>query len=188
MSLQISLRDSILEDAVPIFELRCDPCLASMQYPPSYLETPATLLAAVQPGPEIPTSGYKCSTILVEEKFAGHISRMYRTREDGVTDAFLGWNLIPELWGKGIMVRSLGLLFDSQYESKKQLEFVACCFASNHRCIRVIQKLGFQPARLTVSERLSHFIRTWGKQTIQKYRLTHHMWHQPVARGSRHLT
>ena len=171
-----TIRDSILDDAQQIFDLRCDPRLKSMQYSPSILETPTTLFAVIQPGLDFPTNGWKSSTILTDGNFAGHITQVFQTGSDGVTRILLGWNLAPECWGMGIMVRALGLLFEQRFAVKREINFVACCFASNQRCIRVISKLGFQPDKLTFWERTSHFARTWGRERVVKYCLTHDQW------------
>ena len=172
-----TIRDSTLDDAQQIFDLRCDPRLKTMQYPPSFLETPTTILAITQPGPEFPMNGWKCSTILTDGSFAGHIIQVFTPGVDGVTTILLGWDLVPECWGKGIMVRALDLLFEQRFTTKREISFVACCFASNLRCIRVIEKLGFQPDNLTFWERVSHFVRTRGRERVVKYCLTYDQWH-----------
>lgn len=176
MELHTTIRDSILDDALQIFDLRCDPRLTSMQYPPSLCETPTTLFTVIQPGLDIPANGWKSSTILFNGNFAGHIIQAFNTGADGVTRILLGWNLVPELWGMGIMVRALRLLFEQRFAVKREINFVACCFSSNHRCIRVISKLGFQPDNLTLWERASHFTRTWGRERVVKYCLTYDQW------------
>jgi RimJ/RimL family protein N-acetyltransferase len=176
MELHTTIRDSIPADARQIFALRCDPCLKSMQYAPSRLETPSTFLAIAQPGPEIPKTGCKCSTILVDESFAGHVIQLCTTGTNGVTSILLGWDLVPELWGMGAMVRALDLLFDQRFKTSTNIDFIACCFASNRRCIRVIEKLGFQTENLTFRERVFHFIQTWGQERVKKHRLTYSLW------------
>lgn len=176
MESNTTIRDSILDDAQQIFDLRCDPRLRSMQYPPSFFETPRTLLAVTKPGLDIPLNGWKSSTILTNGKFAGHIIQVFNTGGDGVTRILLGWNLVPECWGMGIMVRALDLLFELRFAAKREIKFEACCFASNHRCIRVISKLGFQPDQLTLWERTSHLARTWGRERVVKYSLAHDQW------------
>lgn len=176
MGLHTTIRDSIRADARQIFDLRRDPRLKSMQYAPSCLETPDTLVLLALPGSKIPEAGLKCSTILVDGDFAGHINQLCTSGVNGATQILLGWNLIPELWGLGVMVRALDLLFERRFETKREIEFVACCFASNHRCIRVIEKLGFQSDSLTFWERVSHFIKTRGHERVVKYRLTYDLW------------
>jgi RimJ/RimL family protein N-acetyltransferase len=112
----------------------------------------------------------------VDGNFAGHISQVYSTLGLSDTTVLLGWNIVPELWGRKIMVRALELLFSARFESQLRLVFIACCFASNNRCLRVIEKLGFKVDRLTVLERLSHFRMTWGRERVVKYRLDFALW------------
>ena len=169
--MEVTLRESIPEDAKPIFALRCDSRLQSMQYGPSIFETPHTLIALSHQGNEIPTTGLKSTTILVDGDFAGHIMQIHKMSFRKRLTIELGWNLVPHLWGKGIMVIALQKLLDERFRTSSRIEFVACCFASNQRSIRVIEKLGFQPDKLTIAEHIFHFTKTWGRQRIKKYRL-----------------
>jgi len=176
VGLQVTIREYIPADAEKVFALRKDPRLRGMQYAPSILESPASQTALFQPGPDIPRNGWMCSCILVDGNFAGHISQIYSTFGVSDTTVLLGWNIVPELWGRKIMVRALELLFSARFESHPRLVFIACCFASNNRCLRVIEKLGFRADRLTVLERLSHFRMTWGRERVVKYRLDFDLW------------
>ncbi len=181
MDSHISIRDSVPDDAEAIFDLRCDPRLKSMQYQPTFLEKVFASFAVAPPGPEIPTNGWMSSTILADAEFAGYIHQRCTTDSKGVTSILLGWDLIPELWGMGIMVRALDLLFDRRVESRTNIDFVACCFATNHRSLRVIEKLGFVPEPLTFSERSIHFVMTWGRERVLKFRLTYDRWRERRA-------
>lgn len=174
--LQVSIRDLLKDDANLAFNLRCDARLRGMQYAPSMLETPETYFAVMQPGPEIPTVGFKCSTILVDGDFAGHISEACSTSRIGTPVIQLGWNLVPELWGKGIMVQALEELFHKRFAARQDIEFVACAFSKNQRSIRVIEKLGFTYAKLTISEWLYHLYYTRGTKRVLKYCLNFGLW------------
>lgn len=176
-----TIRESTVDDAQQIFDLRCDPRLKSMQYRPYFFENPMTVFTVSQLGPELPMNGWKCSTILTNESFAGNIIQVFTTGGDGVTTVLLGWNLVPECWGKGIMVRALDLLFEQLFTANRGFIFVACCFASNLRCLRVMEKLGFLRDQLTFAERVSHFTRTWGRERVVKYCLTYAQWHKARA-------
>ncbi len=174
--MNVSIREFLEEDAEPIFALRNDPRLRQMQYRPSRAETPQLLTACVHTGDELPDFGLKCSTVLVDESFAGHIFQNHWTRLDGILAIELGWNLLPELWGHGIMAQALTLLFDTRFQSRDDIVFNASCFQSNVRCQRVIDKLGFEYIRLTLFERFSHFTKTWGRQRVMKHQLTYNHW------------
>ncbi len=179
---RVTIRDTTRDEVVYIFNLRCDPRLRGMQYAPSMLETPETYFAVMQPGPEIPTVGFKCSTILVDGDFAGHISEACSTSKIGTPVIQLGWNLVPELWGKGIMVQALEELFHKRFAAPQDIEFVACAFSKNQRSIRVIEKLGFTYAKLTISEWLYHLYHTRGTKRVLKYCLNFGLWN---SRGKR---
>jgi RimJ/RimL family protein N-acetyltransferase len=174
--LQVSIRDLLKDDANLAFNLRCDPRLRGMQYAPSMLETPETYFAVMQPGPDIPTVGFKCSTVLVDGVFAGHISEACSTSKLGTPVIQLGWNLVPELWGKGIMVQALDELFGKRFAARQDIEFVACVFSKNQRSIRVIEKLGFTPTKLAFAEWLHHIYLTRGTKRVLKYCLNFGLW------------
>lgn len=176
--LQPTLRDATLADAQQILDLRRDPRLRGMQYEPLGNETARGLFSLLHPGPAIPNDGWKIATILVNDRFAGHITQAYSTRWNGLTTLLLGWDLIPELWGRGIMLRALQPLIDQRCDANPDLQLVACCFASNRRCLRVIEKLGFHHSRLWLSERISHFTRTWGTQRVVKHCLAAEAWRE----------
>ena len=174
--MKTTIRDTTDEDTDAIFALRWDDRLRTMNYRPSIFETPHTLIALSQTGMEIPASGMKSSTILVDDQFAGHIMQLHKTGFDTTIRIELGWNLVPRYWGKGIMVEAVNQLLQQRFKASSKINFFACCFASNRRCIRVIEKLGFQPDKLTLLERMFHFTKTWGRERIIKHRLTYEDW------------
>ena len=181
---RVTTRDTTRDEVVFIFNLRCDPRLRGMQYAPSMLETPETYFAVMQPGPDMPKVGFKCSTVLVGGVFAGHISEACSTSKIGTPVIQLGWNLIPELWGKGIMVQALDELFGKRFAARQDIKFVACAFSKNHRSIRVIEKLGFTPTKLAFAEWLHHIYLTRGTKRVLKYCLTFSLWNSRAKHES----
>ena len=184
MQLQVAVRDLHEDDAKLAFKLRCDPRLRGMQYAPSRLETPETCFAVLQPGPEIPRLGFKSNAVLVDGVFAGNISETCSTSKMGTPVIQLGWNLVPELWGKGIMVQALDELFRQRFAARQDIKFVACAFSKNHRSIRVIEKLGFAPAKLAFAEWLHHIYLTRGTKRVLKYCLSFSLWNSRAKRKS----
>lgn len=177
---KITIRDAIAEDAKLIFDLRRDPRLRGMQYPltPVEHEDPASLRAESL-RPELPENGWKCTTILADREFAGYIIESFTTSDAFQGNAIIdvGWDLVPKLWGKGFMVDALGQLFDSRFELLPNVHYIARCFASNHRCLRVIQKLGFKVEQVTLGERMCHFLTLWSfREELVKHRLTRDLW------------
>lgn len=173
------------DDAQDIFDLRSDPRLAGMQYRPAWYETPNSLLAFAQPETEYPRPGMFCSIIRLDGEFAGHVNENYRWVKDR-WEATLGWNLRPELWGNRIAICAMAQLFNRRFELQPTLQYWACSFKSNHRSIRVIQKLGFQLDRLAMTERFFHFCSTLGRYRVVKYGLTLDQW--VVASGANRET
>ncbi|MEZ6094404.1 MAG: GNAT family N-acetyltransferase [Pirellulaceae bacterium] len=105
--ISVIVRETLPDEGDLIFELRCDPRLSSMQYAPSILETPSYWQEIALRGPDIPRQGEKCSTILVNNQFAGYIAEKFSTRSNDTTLISLGWDLAPELWGQGVMTQAL---------------------------------------------------------------------------------
>jgi RimJ/RimL family protein N-acetyltransferase len=169
--MEIEIRDAIPSDAEEIFSLRNDERLIGMQYRPSPLETPNSLFAVCTPGEELRPGWWKCTTILYHDQFAGHITQIVAARRDKGLQLNLGWNLKPELWGRGLMAIALQRLIAERLEKSPDLLFAAFCFASNHRTIRVIEKTGFVPCRPTILERFSNFLKTNGRERLLKYQL-----------------
>jgi RimJ/RimL family protein N-acetyltransferase len=171
----VSIREALPTEAGLIVKLRSDRRLRSMQYAPSRRETEEVLaqtIAYVQDLPGVPEFGYKLTTITANGKFAGHITRRYYLTEDETQVLQLGWNLIPELWGQGIMVRAVRILLDQQFVERPDLECIVSCFRSNTRCRRVIERLGFQPTRIKAYEVLSNFVKSMGRHRLLKFRLS----------------
>ena len=174
--MRVSIHDSKIDEAQAIFDLRSDTRLAGMQYRPSIFETPLSLFAILSPGPQIPANGWMCSTILFDGEFAGHITQIYHTSAHDESTALIGWNVIPELWGKSIAPDAVGLLLQDRFSKNDNIEFCAFCFESNARCVRVLEKLGFENEQPRWSERFKNFCRTYGRHKLLKYRLGCSQW------------
>ena len=171
----VELRDTTAEDARLIHDLRCDPRLRGMQYAPSWFERPDTIYKLLYQEPALPYNGLLSSTIIADGTFVGDILEFYRTTRKKRT-VTLSWNIVPEQWGKGIAPAALKLLLDERFSIDSKLRFRACCFSSNSRCIRVMQKLHFKPGNLTMYERILHFCCSMGKHRVLCFGLTFNEW------------
>ena len=181
--MELAIRPSELKEAELIFQLRSDVRLRDMQYKPSRREYPElyvelSLACADQPKPV-----FKCWTIFLNDEFCGHISEtLHQTLPDGLTVS-LGWNIVPEQWGKGVAPNAIRLFLDQKFDDDESVQFLALCFQSNSRCRRVLDKLGFVPELPSIREKLNNWLRTFGRQRLCKYRLTRSEWktNHPVA-------
>ena len=127
-------------------------------------------------GPGIPENGWKCSTILVDGDFAGHITQVYSSPPTQVVMVTLGWNIVPELWGHGIVPNAVSQLLEDRFTELEAIEFQAFCFNSNTRCVRVLQKLGFEKQEPRWMEHARNFVQTFGRHRLLKYGLTYNNW------------
>ena len=174
--MKVEIRASEMSDAIDIFELRRRPELRDMQYTPSRFEPPTAYLEMANPDDDTPALGYKFATIVVDGDFAGHISQQFSMDVSGGHHCSLGWNIKPELWGQGIMVKALNALFSQRFAESATTKFTACCFANNSRNLRVFHKVGFRQIKPLVSERLSNFVQTFGRHKLLKFGLTYDDW------------
>lgn len=174
--MDVSIRDSTPEDAAAIFDLRCDPRLSGSQYAPFVFESPMTLFDTIAPGSDIPRNGLMCSTIIVDDTFAGHIFHRYRTTSGNIQLSTLGWNVIPELWGNGVAPTAVRQLINERFKSNENIVFSTFCFPSNKRCIRVLEKLNFDECQTLWRERAGNYIMTLGRKKLLKFTLTFGDW------------
>ena len=56
------------------------------------------------------------------------------------------------------MPKALVMLFDDLFKKQRVDSIRASCFATNTRCLRVLEKLRFQPDRLGLLDRIGHII------------------------------
>ncbi|QEG22292.1 GNAT family N-acetyltransferase [Mariniblastus fucicola] len=174
--MNISIRPSQQEEAGLIYQLRSDTRLRDMQYQPSWREYPELYVEVSLAFADQSEPAFRCWTVLIDGEFGGHISEtLNQSTPDGVTIS-LGWNIVPEEWGKGIAPYAVRIFLNQKFECEKPVQFVAMCFESNSRCRRVLDKLGFVAESPTLRERLNNWLRTFGRHRLTKYRLTHEEW------------
>lgn len=183
--MNVSIRPVIEEDGQRIFDLRRDPRLQGMQYSLWWFDSPKKFVRSDGNNGRLPRYGTLRSAILVDDEFAGHISQTFTPPSVRLTGAevevSLSWDLFPELWGLGIMPSALNKLLAQRFRQNEKIDFVACCFASNQRCCRVIDKLGFIEEPLGVLEYMDHLLMTWGQQRVIKHRLNFTGWLDAIA-------
>jgi RimJ/RimL family protein N-acetyltransferase len=114
---------------------------------------------------------FRCSTIDIEGEIAGYITQLtWQARS--LKQCYCGWNLDPPRWGQGLAVQALTLLFNSLFAGTSDLDAVISdCFTRNDRCLRVLAKLGYQPAPIPWFERLHTALRFGCHQWILRHRL-----------------
>lgn len=133
------------DEVASIFEIRRDPSVLRYQYAVSQRETEDSYCEAMQQHPVRGTC-FRSTSIYCDSNFVGHVSQTRTVADDWVTPlCYCSWNLTPEAWGRGIMPIALTQLFDQLRLDTPSLRIVCATKISNHRCIRVIEKVGMKP-------------------------------------------
>ncbi|QDV86567.1 GNAT family N-acetyltransferase [Planctomycetes bacterium TBK1r] len=178
----ITIKPTEIADIDAIFALRNDPDVLRHQYQPRKGETPASFEKKLAGHPNVLGISFRCTSIFDDGVLVGHVMQHFGPGpEGGRRSCECGWNLAKSHWGQGVMPRALTELFAQLFDEDPRLIVFACCFASNHRSRRVIEKLGFQPDRMHWMVWLTHLVRSHGRR-IEQYRLDRLRYRRAVAR------
>lgn len=150
----LSVRDSLPEDLVDIFRIRQDSQVRPHQYKLRPTDTVDIWEDRLSGNDQIGDIRFRCSSILLDDTLIGHVTQ-HHYRIDDVGIAQCGWNLAPDYWGKGLMAAALSILFERFFSEQRISHVFADCFRGNVRSKRVMEKLGFVPVGIELSERIS---------------------------------
>lgn len=115
------------------------------------------------------------STILLDEKIVGYVDH-HHWRDQGVRMCQCGWNLHPDVWGRGVMCLALTNLFDVFFGPAQVDCVVADTFWNNSRCLRVLAKLGFAPEDVPLWQRATIAWQMRSVRWIVRHRLMAESW------------
>lgn len=90
---------------------------------------------------------------------------------------YCGRNLAPAYWGRGIAVVVLLQLFDDLFDDRQIDIALSDCFSDNQRCIRVLEKLDYEPVGISPLERLCILTLNRCLHWIRRFRLTCDGWY-----------
>lgn len=161
--MKVSIRSATLDDLSTIMRICLDPQVQPNQYRVN--ASAATGFRMIIAGEAVLGRYERCITsIEVDGVMAGYIHRDHNFTRGFETVTF-GWNLAPSYWGRGIMPDAVSQLVDWCVAERKTKRFIVECFRENQRCLRVIEKLGFQPAPISYFDRfvtaLAHRCWNW---------------------------
>ena len=169
--MEIAVRPTEPGDLEAIFQIFTHPSVRPNQYPHVWLNSVERWQAALFGGLKFANGAFSSSTILNDALVVGHIMRMQRKGPEGDW-CHCGWNLDPRYWGMGIMPIALSMEFENLFGTLKVNHIISDCFRDNHRCIRVLEKLNYEPVAIKFSDRLTTIIQTKCIRWILRYRLT----------------
>lgn len=140
--MEITLRPWRIEDAVVLAELcnRVDRTYLSNRMPSPYKVEHAELwLSMIQP---LEGRGSLFRAIVADGRVVGNIS-LERLSDVQSCDGILGYYLLTEYWGKGIVTEAVRQLREEAFRLPGLLRITAQVFAPNTGSRRVLEKNGF---------------------------------------------
>ncbi|WP_231756696.1 GNAT family N-acetyltransferase [Lignipirellula cremea] len=177
--MHINIRDTAAEDLDAILRIGNDALVAPHQYRQSLAGTRDKWCDFLAGKRDTKFVTFRCATILDGDTIIGNVSQWHINSNDRPI-VQCGWNLTPAYWGRGVMCLALTELFNRFFANDGVAHIYADCFRSNHRCIRVLEKLGFTPNGIPPHHRV---IIAWSMRClhwIRRFRLDSEMW-QPSA-------
>lgn len=150
--MDIQLRPTVDSDLPMIFKIVGNPSVAPFQYP---LKSTTFDDWCEEYEQSKKSSFYRVEhlTILYDGQPAGTLLSNFRKEQD-YEFVYAGWNLDPAFWGKGIMTLALAQSFGEFLDSDETRIVIADCFPTNERCLRLLDRLGFQRSSITLWERI----------------------------------
>lgn len=158
-----------------IVRIRRDPLVQPHQYRLTRYDTvdrlTEHLFGDTKPGLDV----MKSTTVLSDDRVIGNICHSH----GGVYEkyCYCGWNLAPPYWGRGIMSLALSQFFGSLFSEQGIAAVFSDCFSNNRRCIRLMQKLNYDPIGIGMDERLQIAITARCYHWIRRFMLTSEVWH-----------
>jgi RimJ/RimL family protein N-acetyltransferase len=180
MNMKITIRETVESDLPDIFRIRTDPLIAIHQYRLTADDTLDFWRQQLFGDRRDAAVVFKCTTILDDQEVIGHISQHHLKRGDCVT-CQCGFNLAPQHWGHGIMRMSLSRQFDAFFEEQGVDLVISDCFAGNRRCIRLLNRLGFQSIGMGLLARLLIAYQYRCLRWIRHFELTATDWRNHAA-------
>lgn len=172
--MNVRVRPTEPDDLEEIFRIQADPAVRAQQHRYGVTNS-AAIWRKVLFEAAATQRVFTSATILVDEKVAGHIGRIFSWHRRGLRAKY-GWNLAPQYWGHGIMPKVLSEDFTTLFADRRVAEIIADCFRDNPRCLRVLTKLGCRPTFYGPLARLHVMVRHRCFRWIVRHRMTRAMW------------
>lgn len=172
----IDIRETVKADLPIIFQIVTDPRVRPMQFRLSRHDTIEGWTKLLFGAPKSGRALSRCTSILRNGSVIGHVNHLH-FEVDKQRYCYCGWNLAPEYWGRGIIVRALSKLFDQFFREQQIQAVFSECFASNQRCLRVMEKLNYLPVGIPLHDRLRTLIVRRCLHWLYRFQLTADRWY-----------
>lgn len=178
----IDIRETVEADLPAIFRIVTDPQVRPMQFRLSRHDTIEGWRKLLFGAPTSGRALSRCTSIVRNENVIGHVNHSHF--EVGQRRfCYCGWNLAPEFWGRGIAVLALSKLFDQFFREQQIHAVFSECFASNRRCLRVMEKLNYIPVGIPLHDRLRTMIVRRCLHWLYRFQLTADRWYLRTLDG-----
>ena len=149
----VVVRDMTPDDVDDVIQIQLDPLVAPNQYKTNDSVCRQKWADMFTGKMDTDCTKTSESVILFEGTVIGHVGQSV-FEHGGKKVVYCGWNLAPEYWGRGIMCIALSKLFDDWFTKQGVTCVRADCFRNNKRCVRLLEKLGFVPERISLLFRI----------------------------------
>ncbi len=170
---EITVRNILREDIARLHAIRTNRQVAEFQLPPCSIHRWRRQIEGAENTPGL---SYRCTTILVNGEVAGLISQSHYQKPGAAYTVVCGWSLAPDYWGRGVMQQALTAVFDQFFLEQKVRQVVADTFAGNVRNLRLMEKTGFTPVRMTFRGRLWSAWQYRSLRRLRRYAISAETW------------
>ena len=171
--MDIRIRPTLESDLERLLRIRADPLVNKTQLSPPHLHEEVVEALFVNNRSEHHT--YEWHTILESDELVGYITTTTFMSEE-IKIHYVGFNLDPEFWDRGIMTRALALRVGQIFDESKEGLVVAEAICTNHSCIRVLEKLNFSEYPIGFVGRIIRYLTSKYITWTNKYHLDVDDW------------
>ncbi len=143
----MSVRETVAADLADIFSIQANSEIARNQFRRDADDCPERWLEWLAGSKPVDCDIFRCSSIVLDNAVVGYITQK-GTDSNGIRCFSIGFNLLPEYWGRGIMRVSVTEVVAELFDQHDAEHVAVACFRNNARCRQLINGLGFRRCRL----------------------------------------
>lgn len=173
--MKITIRKTLKADLPKIFQIHSDPLVVPFQYKLRSDDTIESWVLKLEGREVQPRTVFKSTTVCLGREIVGHIiQHHYEIKSNKY--CYCGWNIAPSHWGKGIATEAIRQQFELFFGQEDIDAVFSDCFSTNMRCLRLIQRLGYESIEIRLGERLWTMIKTGSFRRVLRFCLTREQW------------
>ena len=176
---ELTLKNTVGADLAELWAIHIHPEVAPHQY---RIRKGVSLLDKILRLGELDSvEGLILKTLRIESNIVGYILTVQADSGE-IRVAQSGWSLHPRYWGNGIMTNAMTHHLRELFGEQNRTHVLADCFVNNHRCKRLLDRLGFVPWQYPISDRI---FRMWFSRSLKwenRYGITKQFWGKLEAR------